>query len=722
MSPPRRPSEAGDTVGIKGFFHPTSAAVIGASTRPDTVGFAAIQNMLKSGFTGCVYPVNPKAKSILGVRAYKSVLEIPDPVDLAIIILPAAAVPGTLDELGEKGTKHAIVISAGFKEVGGEGLEREKELKAAAKRHGIRVIGPNCLGMINTDPTVMMNASFARVFPKRGKLAFMSQSGALCTAILEYARVQDIGFSKFISYGNKADVTEIELLAALADDPLTSVILMYLEDLSDGGAFLRLAQQVTRDSKTPKPILAVKTGRSAEGAAAAASHTGSLAGADEVYDAVMEQGGVLRVETIEELFNYAEAFENQPPPQGRRIGIVTNAGGPGIMATDAAVRSGLTIPRFSDYTLKSLRNQLPPTAALKNPVDVIGDAQHDRYLAALEAVIADENTDMLLVIITPQTMTDLDEIAKTIVEVESYSRKPIAVSFVGLPEESRTVQILREKLIPNYPFPEAAVRSLEALARYGEWVRHPKSKVKTFKVARDAAAKVFESERKEGRLALPELKALEVLSAYGIPIAPYRLAADRNEAVAAAKDLGFPVVIKIASPDLLHKTDVGGVVLNLKDEKQLGDAVDAMLGRIRAAQPDARIWGVTVQKMIPKGKEIILGATRDPLFGPLLMFGLGGIYTEAFKDVAFRVAPLPEATALEMMASIRSAKLLAGFRGEAPSDTAAAAECLLRLSQLVVEFPEIRELDVNPLVVYEQGKGALAVDCRIILAKEVSHV
>jgi acetyltransferase len=691
-------------------------AVIGASTRPDTVGHAAFKNLLFGGFKGCVYPVNPKAKSVLGVRAYPSVLDIEDPIDLAVLILPATLVNRTLDDLGERGTKHAIVISAGFKEVGGDGIELEAELKATARRHGIRVLGPNCLGLINTDPKVMMNASFARVMPRPGHLALMSQSGALCTAILEYARVHAIGFSKFVSFGNKADVTEIDLLEGLFEDPLTNVILMYLEDLSDGQAFLKLAQQVTHDAERPKPILAIKTGRSPEGAAAAASHTGSLAGSDEVYDAIMEQGGVLRVDSIEELFHYATVFETQPLMRGRKIGIVTNAGGPGIMATDAAVRAGLTIPRFTDYTLRSLKNQLPPTASLSNPVDVIGDAQHDRYLAALDAVLGDENVDCLLNIVTPQTMTDLEEIANTIVTVEGYSEKPIATSFMGLAEDSEAVEILRRHRIPHYSFPEAAIRSLAALARFGEWVRRPVSKVKEFPVDRDAAGKVFSGERAEGRTQLPEIKALEVLTAYGIPAAPYRLAGDRAAAVEAAGEFGYPVVIKIASPDLLHKTEVGGVVLGIEDEDHLAAAFDDMLERVGSQEPDATIWGVTVQKMLPKGKEVILGSTRDPRFGGLLMFGLGGIYTEAFRDVSFGLAPIPEATAHEMIGSIRSAKLLQGFRGEPPSDIAAAAECLLRLSQLVTDWPEIKEIDVNPLVVYGEGQGAVAVDARIILS------
>lgn len=713
-APEETPIEPGDQ--LRGLFNPGSVAVIGASTKPDTVGHAAFSNILLGGYQGCVYPVNPKARSVLGVRAYPSILEIEDPIDLAVVVVPSHVVPKTLEAVAEKGTKNAIVITAGFKEVGGAGVELEAELKRVARENGIRVLGPNCLGLINTDPAVRMNASFARVMPKPGRLALMSQSGALCTAILEYARVHDIGFSKFISFGNKADISEIDLLAALADDPLTSVILMYLEDLSDGQAFIEIARKVTRNPKRPKPILAIKTGRSAEGAAAAASHTGSLAGSDEVYDAIMEQGGVLRVETIEELFHYATVFETQPPPKGRRIGIVTNAGGPGIMATDAAVRSNLTIARFSDHTLKSLRNQLPPTAALKNPVDVIGDARHDRYLGAMEAVLADDAVDSMLVIVTPQTMTDLEEIAKTVAEVESYSDKPIATSFVGLADDAPAVEILRSHRIPHYSFPEAATRSLSALARFGEWISRPDSPVREFEADRARVEAVFAAERKDGRTSLPEIRALDVLDAYGIPVAPFRLAEDEAAAVAAAEEIGYPVVLKIASPDILHKTEVGGVVVGIADEAALRAAHAAMLDRVRSREPDATVWGVTVMKMLPKGNEVILGSTRDPRFGPLLMFGLGGIYTEALKDVAFGLAPLRVATAKHMIDSIRSVVLLKGFRGAPPSDVGAAAECLMRLSQLVSDFPEISELDVNPLILYPKGEGAMAADARIILS------
>jgi len=703
--------------GLDKLFNPKSVAVIGASTKPATVGYAAFHNILFSGYQGCVYPVNPKARSVLGVQAHKSILDIDDEIDLAVVVVPSTAVPKTLEQVAEKGTKSAIVITAGFKEVGGAGVALEEDLKATARANGIRVLGPNCLGLINTDPAIRLNASFARIMPAPGRLALMSQSGALCTAILEYAKVHQIGFSKFVSFGNKADISEIDLLAALADDPLTSVILMYLEDLTDGQTFIDIARQVTRNQTNPKPILAIKTGRSAEGAAAAASHTGSLAGSDEVYDAIMEQGGVLRVETIEELFHYATVFETQPPPKGRRIGIVTNAGGPGIMATDASVRSGLTIPRFEEHTLKSLKNQLPPTASTKNPVDVIGDARHDRYLGALEAVIADDNVDSVLVIVTPQTMTDLEEIAKTVVDVESYSEKPIATSFMGLAEDEEAVEILRKHRIPHYSFPEAAVRSIAALARFGEWSGQPLSTVRSFEVDRDAAAAVFEEELAAGRTSLPEIKALRALSAYGIPTAPYALARDKDEAVAAAKEMGFPVVIKIASPDVLHKTEVGGVVLGIENEDRLAAEFDAMIARVRAAEPEADIWGLTIQKMLDPGNEVILGSTRDPRFGPLLMFGLGGIYTEALKDVSFGLAPLPEGKATTMIESIRSAVLLQGFRGAPKSDTPAVAECMQRLSQLVTDFPSIKELDINPLIVYAEGDGAMAADARIILTE-----
>lgn len=700
---------------LEPMFAPQSIAVIGASRRPGTVGHAVLQNLIYGGYTGVVYPVNPKAKSLSALRCVPSLAAIDDQVDLAVIVTPAAVIPDLVEEGAEQGIKHFLVISAGFKEIGGEGVDRERRLQRIARDRGLSIVGPNCLGIINTAEEVRLNATFATHMPRQGQLGLISQSGALCTALLDYAKGRGIGFSRFVSFGNKADVTEIDLLFALARDPNTKVILMYVEDLSSGLPFIDACHEITHGER-PKPILVIKTGRTTEGAAAAASHTGSLAGSDEVFDAIFEQAGVIRVESVGELFDCAEAFVDPVLPEGRGTAIVTNAGGPGIMATDACIRYGLKIPRFQEYTLKSLRFQMPPTGSIKNPVDVIGDAKHDRYRAALDAVTADENVHQVVVIVTPQMMTDVEQIAHVIGEIKSYCTKPLIGCLMGLVDVYPAVEILREHGVPCFSFPEGAMRALAAKARFAEWVRRPISAYRQFEVDRAAVSEIFQRELDAGRSRLVELPALEVLRAYGIPVTPFALARTPDEAAASAKEMGFPVVMKISGPQILHKTDVGGVKLNLKTEDEVREAFTQMIAAVRGRLgAEIEIWGVLIQKMLDPGKEIILGVTRDPIFGPLLMFGLGGIYTEALRDVAFRLAPIRENVAAEMLKSIRSHRLLEGVRGEPPSDLPAIAECLMRLSQLVTEHPQVQELDINPLIVYARGKGAVSADARIIL-------
>jgi len=698
---------------LEPMFAPRSVAVVGASRREGAVGHAVIRNLVYGGYTGVVYPVNPKAKSILSLRTVPQIDAIDDEVDLAVVVTPAETIEGLVRQGADQGIRHFLVISAGFKEVGGEGLEREKRLKAVAQERGLSIVGPNCLGIINTAPEVQMNATFATHMPRKGALGLISQSGALCTAILDYAQGRGIGFSRFASFGNKVDVTEIELLRALARDPHTRVILMYVEDLSGGQAFIDTCHEITHGDN-PKPILAIKTGRTREGAVAAASHTGSLAGSDEIYDAVMAQAGVIRVESVGELFDYAEAFVDPALPAGRGTAIVTNAGGPGIMATDACIRYGLKIARFQDYTTKSLRFQMPATGSIKNPVDVIGDARHDRYRAALDAVCADEGVDQVAVIVTPQMMTDVREIANVIAESKSFCAKPIIGVLMGSVDVYPAVEILQQRGIPTFTFPEDAMRALAAKARFAEWVRRPISQYRLFEVDRQAVEKLFKDEVNEGRSQLVELQALEALRHYGFPTVPCGLAKTADEAVATADKLGYPLVMKISGPKILHKTDVGGVRLNLTDEQELREAFVEIVSSVRKhLGEDIEIWGVLIQKMLEKGKEIILGMTRDELFGPLLMFGLGGIYTEALRDVSFRLAPLRENVAGEMIKDIRSYRLLQGVRGEQPSDVAAVADCLLRLSQLVTELPMIGELDLNPVVAFEDR--ALVVDARVAI-------
>jgi acetyltransferase len=691
-------------------------AVIGASTRPESVGRAVFANVLLHDYKGIVYPVHPKAKSILGVRAYPSVVEIPDEVDLAVVIVPAAAVPHVLEECGRKNIPGAVVISAGFKEVGGEGLQLEQRVQEIAQEYNIALIGPNCLGVINTDLAVSLNATFARSMPPRGNIAFLSQSGAVGVAALEYAEAQHIGLSKFVSIGNKAVLHENHLLQALRDDPQTDVILLYLENLEDPKGFLELAREITGEIPDKKPILAIKSGRTREGAQAAASHTGALAGSDEVYDALFMQCGVLRVETIEDLFEYATALAQQPAPTGDRVVIVTNAGGPGIMATDACVRHGLKLAPLAEETKRKLRASLPPTASVRNPVDLIGDAREDRYEHALRLVLGDEGVDSAIVICTPQMMADIAAIARVIADAARVHKKPVLACLMALEEIGDALKVLHEAKIPHYRFPEDAARALAKMAQYTGWVNRPRTRVRVYSdVDRGRAREIIEKARADGRRFLPEPEAHALLSAYGFPVLSSRLAETEERAVQAADEIGYPVVLKVVSPNVIHKFDVGGVRLNLTSHDEVRRAHRELLESVRKAQPDAQIWGVFVQEFVPGGVETILGLKRDPRFGPLLMFGLGGIYVEVLKDVTFRIAPIRELGAYRMIEGVRAHRLLEGFRGQPPRDVDAIAECLLRLSQLATELEEIEELDVNPLMVFERGRGARVVDARILL-------
>lgn len=699
---------------LRPLFSPTSVAVFGASRTPGTVGNAVVHNMLAGRYTGVLYPVNPKARSVLGVPCHPDVDSLPEAPDLAVIVLPAAIVCETIARCADRGTRHFVVISAGFKEIGGEGLAHEARLTELARRRGLSIVGPNCLGVINTATDVRMNAAFGPPMPRAGSLGLISQSGAVCAALLEYANTHGVGFSSLVSFGNKADLNEIDLLQALARDPHTRVILMYVEDLSSGQGFIEAAYAITHGPE-PKPILAIKTGRTQEGAAAAASHTGSLAGSDEMYEAIMQQAGVLRVDSVADLFDYAEVFSDTTRAAGRATAIVTNAGGPGIMATDACVRYGLKVARFQEYTLKSLQYQLPATCSIRNPVDVVGDARHDRFRVALDAVCADEGVHQAAVVLTRTYMTDLDEIAKVIAETRTMYDKPIVVVPMGLPHTDPAIERLRETKVPVVAFPESAMRALAAKARFSEWSRSKSGQFHRFEVDGEAVAAVLERERAAGRRQLVEVRALEVLQRYGLPVVPWVLASTAEEALTAARKIGYPVALKIASPQILHKTEVGGVKLRVADDDALRREFEDMLARVRDKAPDAEIWGVLVQKMLAPGKETILGMTRDARLGPLLMFGLGGIYAEALRDVSFRLAPLRDTSANNMIRAIRAYRLLEGVRGEAPSDVAAIADCLLRLSQLVTDHPQIAELDVNPLIVYPRGQGVMVADARIIL-------
>ena len=712
------------TANLDSIFRPGSVAVIGASTREGSVGHALFRNILMNGYTGVVYPVNSRAKSVLGVKAYPSVRDIEDPVDLAILIIPALAVPAVLAECGQKKVKAAIVISAGFKEMGPTGAALEQALKDRAKTFGIRLVGPNCFGMINTDRTVSINTTFGRVMPRYGNIALISQSGAVGVNALEYAQSEEVGLSKFISIGNKADVNECDVLEYLKEDDETDVIALYLEDLVDPTRFMHIARETSSHKTRPKPVLAIKAGRTSEGAKAASSHTGALAGSDAAYDAFFSQARILRVETINELFAKAVALAYQPAPKGSRVAIITNAGGVGIMATDACIRNGLELARFDEKTKAEMKKHLPPTAAVNNPVDVIGDADEKRYRAALELMVADENVDGLIPIWTPTLMAEAVDIANTIADVGQKSDKPILACIQTMGDSTDVRHALRRDRIPHYQFPENAARAMSAMAEFSAWSRKPQGEVRTFAdvkpdVVREAIARAKSGRSPSGtpRPAnyVSEPEGHEIFRAYGLPVPDFRMTQTADEAVRAAKEIGYPVVIKVVSPAVLHKTEFGGVRVNIKDDAGLRVEFSDMLEGVRARKPDADIWGVMVQQMAPKGTETIIGMKRDPQFGPLLMFGLGGILVEVLKDVVFRVAPINEISADSMISGIKAAKILEGFRGEPARDVAAVKECLLRLSQLVTEFKEFDEIDVNPLLAFEQGKGALVLDARFLL-------
>ncbi len=693
------------------FFKPNGVAIIGASQSPGKLGYTVLANVIEAGYKGNIYPINPKASQIYNLKAYPSLMDVPETPDLAVMVIPYNHVPGAMRECGEKGVKAVVVISAGFREASVEGMERELELIEIAKKYGIRVIGPNCLGIIDTYTP--LNATFAAGTPPQGHIAFMSQSGALQTAIVDWSlAARDLGFSKFVSLGNKADVSETDLMLAWADDPESHVILAYVEGVPNGQEFIQVAREVSRK----KPILVLKSGVTESGSRAVSSHTGSLAGSEAAYDAAFSQSGVLRMDSLQELFDNGRAFANQPLLKGDRVAIITNAGGPGILATDMLEHKGMRLARFESDTIQKIKDVLPEAASAVNPVDVLGDALSDRYGAALELVAADPNVDGMICILTPQAMTDIVETANVIGKLSQRIDKPILGAFMGEERAKAGEDVLASYGIPNYKFPEHAARAFAAMRDYVELRDRPDAEIVTFDVDRAAVKKVFEDVRAEGRVSVGEAESRAVATAYGLRLPQSELAATAEEAVNVADAIGYPVVLKIASPDILHKTDVGGVKVGLGNASDVRDAFDLIIYRAQRYVPDARIWGCLVQEMVPTdGIEVLVGMSKDPQFGPLVTFGLGGILVEVLKDVTFRVAPFGREDAEAMLEEIRAHSLLRGVRGRPPADREALVETLLRIGQLVTDFPEIVEMDINPLMVYEQGRGAVALDMRLVL-------
>ncbi|MCX5837461.1 MAG: acetate--CoA ligase family protein [Deltaproteobacteria bacterium] len=709
--------------GLDAIFSPEAVAIIGASNSPGKVGHDIFANILHGGFQGTLYPVNPKAMSILSVKTFPTINAISDNVDLSIIILPPRACLAAVEESIEKGVKGIVIVSAGFREVGGEGLEIENRIVSLCKEAGVRLVGPNCLGVINPVPGVSLNASFSKRMPICGNISFISQSGALCTAVLDFAADRNFGFSKFISIGNKADVDELDLLLYLHDDLNTAVIILYLEELRKGQEFIEAVKNITSGHR-PTPVLIIKSGRTSAGAQAAASHTGALAGTEAVYDAIFKQAGIIRAESIAELFDFANAFAfkresalgkaTRKIPSGRSVAIVTNAGGPGILATDMTVSSDLELAKFKRETLDELASHLPTTANIHNPVDIIGDAASDRYENAISAVIKDEGVDGVLVILTPQSMTNALGTAEAIVRVARRSSKPILCCFMGVVDVSAGVKYLQEHGYPVYKFPEDAAKALGALYKYSHWLNREHLPPFALKHEKNEAEGMIRRCLSAGRTRLGELDGLELLKCYGFSTLPTKLAKNEAEAAEIAEEIGLPVVMKIVSPQILHKSDAGGVVVGINTTEEAEKDFSRIIANAKKYDPEAVLEGVLVQKMAPPGDEVILGMNRYAV-GPLIMFGMGGIFVEIFKDVVFRLAPIDRDEAHRMVREIKGYKLFTGFRGRPKGDVEILEKNMVRLSDMVINHPEIIELDINPLLVHEDGKGATVADCRIIL-------
>ncbi len=691
-------------------FYPKNIAIVGASTKPGSVGNDIVKNLAQQGFAGQVFPVNPKADELYGLKCYPTLSDIKQPIDLMVIVVPAAIVPAVLEEGARLEIKGAIIISAGFKEIGQ--IELEKQIEKICIDNDIALIGPNCLGVIN--PEVKMNASFAALMPSAGSVAFISQSGALCTAVLDYAQKLNLGFSKFMSIGNKAVIDELEVLEYLANDEKTRVIAMYAEQLAKSQELIAMIKKITRGPKA-KPVIVLKSGRTSAGASASASHTGALAGNDVAYEALFRQSGAIRAYSVSELFSYIQIFTDNLVGAAKNVAVITNAGGPGVLAADEIVTCGLSLASLSDKTKNALKKALPACASFHNPVDVLGDAMADRYAQALEIVAADSNVDSLLVILTPQSMTEIEETAQAIKNIKNKCPKPIAVSFMGENTVKPGVDMMRSGSVANFLFPEQASRALSIMERFQLGAKKITEKEFNFTdVNKEGVRAIFESAKKEGRHSFPETEALKILALYNFPVLHGQVVHNAIEAEAAAIKINGRLAMKIVSPDILHKSDVGGVILDI-EPAEAGKRYEEMMARVAKNKPDAKLDGALIVEMIPHGAEMILGSSRDSNLGNLIMAGLGGIYVEILKDVVFGLSPLTVDDARRMIDGIKAKKIFSGVRGQEPSDVEALVECLGRLSQLLTDFPEIKELDINPLRLLAVGEGARVLDARILI-------
>lgn len=692
--------------GLKPFFAPRGVAILGASASPNKLSFGILRNMTLYGFTGQIAPVNPRADEILGLKCYADIASVPDPLDLAVIVLPAAVIPEALEACGKRGVRAVTIISGGFKEVGAEGADLEKQILAIAARYQMRLVGPNCVGTL--DLYSGLNTTFIQGVPERGGIGFVSQSGAVAGGVVDYIRNKQIGFSNFASLGNEADVTETDMIEYLSQDANTRVLAIYVEMIRDGQRFIRIARQVTPH----KPIVLLKAGRTSAGARAVSSHTGSLAGSHAAYQAAFLQSGVIEVDSVTDLFDISTAFDRQPLPSGNRVAMITNAGGPAALLSDSLAANGLQIADLEEATRAALRQRLNPAAQVSNPIDMLGGAEPPEYEFALQQALKDANVDAVVVILVPQALVNPVEVAEKICQVSAGSPKPVLACFMGEWSVEKARQVLHNHGVPMYVFPEIPGRVLGAMLRYARWrAQVQEQPIVPAGVDRSVAEDILS--QAAGQAALGEALTRPLLSAYGVPVIAGEVARSADQAAQIADRIGYPVAMKIVSPDILHKSDVGGIRLNLNNSAEVASAYTEIMSSLAARLPQAVLEGVLVERMAARGQEVIVGMRRDPNFGPLVMFGLGGIYVELFGDVAFRVAPLTRQDAMDMIHQTRAGKLLGGFRGELPADLDAVVDTILRLSQIALDFEQIEEIEINPLRVFPHG--ALALDGRVIL-------
>jgi len=692
------------------FFNAKGVAVLGASSNPRKLSYGILENLLINGYQGAVHPVNPNATEILGKKAYSSIAEVPDPVDLAVVVLPVTVIKDTITAIGERGIKTVVIISGGFKELGPEGAEIEESVKKIAQSYGMRVVGPNCVGTI--DVRTGLNSTFIKGVPPAGPIAFISQSGAIGGGVIDLVINSKIGFSHFASLGNEMDVTETDMLEYFAEDDQVKVIAMYVEGIQDGPRFMRVAREVSRK----KPIVFLKAGKNDAGAKAVSSHTGSLAGSYTAYQAALWQSGVIEVDTINELFNLAWALGSQPLPKGKRVAITTNAGGAAALAADSLDFNGFQLAKIDADVQARLREKLNPSAQVSNPVDMLGSVSPEDYLWSLGNLDTDEGVDVLLPILVPQSLVDTLGVAKAWVEIDQKTDKTLLTCLMGERSTGESEQVLNQNNVPVFKYPDQAGPVLKGMWKYKEilekkpfsQVSYEKADQHGLEIARQAIGE---------RKVIGEYESRLLLDAYGIPNVPGGLAKTVDEAVEIAEGIGYPVVLKIVAEGLIHKSDAGGIVLNIQNSEDLRVAYRALLERIRTNEPSADIVGAMVEKMAAKGVEVIVGMRRDQTFGPLMMFGMGGTMVELLKDISFKVAPLTEEDVDEMIASTLAGKLLQGYRGAVKGDLGAVKEVIIRLSQLCLDNPDIAEIEINPLVVYPEGQGVISIDSRMILAK-----